>query len=484
MLRFADNNNHKTKGVLFLAVLSVAVSFNLFFPRSANAIVPVHCPTICRTWDIALSGPIGASPERWFATKERGPSSITGLIGDILNGNFSFSSLAQIADWDAVAWFLARTVLEKFTEGIILWIQTGQDPFFSGGTEGTLFVTDIDEFLLDAADNAASTFLTDYFGPAWNDLCTPFRLSVGISLSQSYGRDYGSFGPKAQCSITDIVENLEDFYADFENGGWEAWIATSRYENTLFGSLTLGREESRERETRAVQANVNDFRAGGGFPGLRKCVKAVHINGSIVNNPDMNSPDGKAGNLKCLPDGYLTQSPGKAIEDQLADAFGQEIHKLEAADEIDEIIQQLFSALLGWLIGGGSGGGGLLGTDLKGNTTPPVGCNALTGRPSGCMCTNNTQCASNQCTSGICSSPAATPQCSDGRDNDSDGLIDLADPGCTGPTDTSEANTPIPAPPTECSDGKDNDNDALIDYPADPGCTSSTDDMELDFPTF
>ncbi len=35
-------------------------------------------------------------------------------------------------------------------------------------------------------------------------------------------------------------------------------------------------------------------------------------------------------------------------------------------------------------------------------------------------------------------------QCSDGIDNDSDGTIDLSDPGCTGPTDTTES----PNPPT------------------------------------
>lgn len=37
-------------------------------------------------------------------------------------------------------------------------------------------------------------------------------------------------------------------------------------------------------------------------------------------------------------------------------------------------------------------------------------------------------------------------------------------------------------PPPACSDGIDNDGDGLIDYPADPGCTSSTDTDETDPP--
>jgi hypothetical protein len=63
------------------------------------------------------------------------------------------------------------------------------------------------------------------------------------------------------------------------------------------------------------------------------------------------------------------------------------------------------------------------------------------------------------------------PQCSDGIDNDADGLIDYpADPGCSDPSDITEA--------SQCNDGIDNDGDGKIDYPADPGCTSAIDDDE------
>lgn len=67
--------------------------------------------------------------------------------------------------------------------------------------------------------------------------------------------------------------------------------------------------------------------------------------------------------------------------------------------------------------------------------------------------------------------------CSDGLDNDGDGLIDYPnDPGCSGLTDDNESDTPA------CSDGIDNDNDGKIDYPADFGCTGLTDDNEADNP--
>jgi hypothetical protein len=74
----------------------------------------------------------------------------------------------------------------------------------------------------------------------------------------------------------------------------------------------------------------------------------------------------------------------------------------------------------------------------------------------------------------------STPACSDGTDNDADGLTDLADPGCTDASDTDE--TDVPPPPTPaCSDGTDNDADGLTDL-ADPGCTDASDTDETDGP--
>ena len=72
---------------------------------------------------------------------------------------------------------------------------------------------------------------------------------------------------------------------------------------------------------------------------------------------------------------------------------------------------------------------------------------------------------------------APLPQCSDGVDNDGDGLTDFPnDPGCSSPTDESES--PNPPPAAQCSDGIDNDNDGLTDFPNDPGCSSTADNSE------
>ncbi len=66
------------------------------------------------------------------------------------------------------------------------------------------------------------------------------------------------------------------------------------------------------------------------------------------------------------------------------------------------------------------------------------------------------------------------PACDNARDDDADGRLDLADPGCTGIDDNDETDEG----PTACADGLDNDNDGQTDYPADPDCLAAGGQLE------
>lgn len=82
---------------------------------------------------------------------------------------------------------------------------------------------------------------------------------------------------------------------------------------------------------------------------------------------------------------------------------------------------------------------------------------------------------------------AGAPACSNGIDDDCDGLIDFAggDPGCASASDDSERGLGL-----ACDDGLDNDGDGAIDYVVpgcgltvgDSGCTSPHDLSEVDGP--
>ncbi len=69
----------------------------------------------------------------------------------------------------------------------------------------------------------------------------------------------------------------------------------------------------------------------------------------------------------------------------------------------------------------------------------------------------------------------APPQCRNGVDDDGDGRVDAADPGCEEAEDPSEADPPEPP---ACADGVDNDGDGATDYPDDEDCVTAGTPME------
>ncbi|MFK7896629.1 MAG: hypothetical protein AB8G23_12385 [Myxococcota bacterium] len=71
------------------------------------------------------------------------------------------------------------------------------------------------------------------------------------------------------------------------------------------------------------------------------------------------------------------------------------------------------------------------------------------------------------------------PACSDGLDDDLDGLVDLEDPGCADPDDSSERGAAF-----ECDNGIDDDGNGFIDFPADFGCLDPTGMVEAPEPGF
>lgn len=72
-------------------------------------------------------------------------------------------------------------------------------------------------------------------------------------------------------------------------------------------------------------------------------------------------------------------------------------------------------------------------------------------------------------------------ECADGEDNDGDGLIDRDDPDCISPS-SSESGGP-PGFTSACSDGSDNDGDGPADYPNDSDCYGSQGRSETTIPS-
>lgn len=233
---------------------------------------------------------------------------------------------------DGLAWTVAKALLSQFTQSIVNWINNG----FEGSPA---FVTDLRGFLLDVADQAAGEYINDYLGLGF--LCEPFELDIRIALSIQYNQAR-DFQPP-ECTLTDIVDNVEGFLAgDFSQGGWEGWLEmTQRPQNTPYGGYLYSSLEFDAFVAGAQneQSTLLDF--GNGFLSSTICFPV----------------DGKT------REDCIISNPGKVIETQLNEALGLPQDTLVVADEFNEIIGALFNQLAQQAI---SGAGGLLG--LSGGT--------------------------------------------------------------------------------------------------------------------
>ena len=78
-----------------------------------------------------------------------------------------------------------------------------------------------------------------------------------------------------------------------------------------------------------------------------------------------------------------------------------------------------------------------------------------------------------------CTGVCAVAACSNGVDDDGDGLADDADPGCALANDVDETDGCVTGGPCpECADAIDTDNDGLVAWPASPGCDRAGDAVE------
>lgn len=215
--------------------------------------------------------------------------------------------------WDLVAITAANAVLEQILQATTDWVNSG----FDGNPA---YATDPAQFFTNIADGIAGDFIG---GSDLSFLCSPFQAKIRIAL-QRYHTQRRQF----QCTLTGIVRNIDAFYNDFSQGGWDGWFAmTQNDSNNPYGAFLEAKVELDSRIAKAVGLQDKQLSWNAGFRGWAEC-KASH--------PDTG---------ECY-DWGPTKTPGTVINTQLNNVLSTGVHKLELADELDE----LASALVGQLV--------------------------------------------------------------------------------------------------------------------------------------
>lgn len=276
---------------------------------------------------------------------------------------------------DTIANVIAKTILRKITTQTVNWINSG----FDGNPA---FITDPQRFFTNIADQTASQYFLSESSPL-NQLCSPFKAEVRLALVKNYLYDNN---PQFQCTFERIGANFESFTRDFSQGGWDAWLVmTQENQNNPYGSYFEGKKlltASVQTQTGKYTKQIAD---GRGFlsyercrrdyvppPINRKCTKyaPLTVGGGEPECLRYEGVDVNGEILDCPASEKETVTPGSVINEKLGQALGSPFAQLEAADEINEIVNALMIQLIEKTFS--SVQGGLRGLSQSSNNQPSL----------------------------------------------------------------------------------------------------------------
>ncbi len=300
---------------------AVIISIAVFLPTHANAQVAVPVvelegsPLLVSTVQTTLYANDIAWNSAYLTAKEAGTAMYNGVpvSGAQLLAMQGGGSNPASASADSLANRILKPLIKQFTNSIVAWINNG----FQGGPQ---FVTDPQSFFLSTADRVAGNFI--YTDPDLNFLCYPL---LKLSLNLGYSKP---FKDEIKCTLSQVIDNVDDFTRDFSKGSWPAWFSvTQNQQNNPFGAYVLAENELTKRIASQISTDKMQLEWGKGILSAQDCLQSDYRTGD------------------CLQYGPI-KTPGTVINDQLSAALGDGLRQLELADEFDEIVGALIGQLM------------------------------------------------------------------------------------------------------------------------------------------
>ena len=304
-------------------ILKTLVAFLLISTLGTGLILPIATSAIEITGDEGFNEPFDTGGSGG-GTAGSAIGSLLGSkcasLGSILGGCVPIVRLESVPNtiesrYIDIAKGIARMLVQTLTQQIVNLIRTG------GQGGGPLFVQDWNQFLLDAADQASGVFIKEL---GLTQLCEPFAPSLRLIFAG--GRQ--SLQERYRCTVSTVMGNIQGFFDDFNNGGWQRWIELTQVQNNPYGQY-LGLLE--EKEKREAQASFNEAMSANGFLGKKDC-SYPQIEHGMGDQP--------VGN-RCL-----IVSPGTYLENRLAEATTDDIRQLNLAQSFDQIALASFQTLI------------------------------------------------------------------------------------------------------------------------------------------
>src|SRR3989338_11465970 len=214
----------------------------------------------------------------------------------------------------------SNAILRAMTNSVVSWIQGG------GGN----FIQNLTGELQRQLDLTLGEFLNRLAGI---NMCGNIGAYLQIALRSPGSR---AFSQKYSCTISNIVSNLQNFFTNFQNGGWPAWFHLSVTPTAdPAGALIFAIDDKLRLGGEVKDSLINNFLAGKGFLGIQECQQ--------VPDGDYNLETGEPTYYKQCK----TTTPGATVARALEKAaVDTPFEQLVNVHEIQEMVNAILNALI------------------------------------------------------------------------------------------------------------------------------------------
>ncbi|MBX4200089.1 hypothetical protein KW790_01345 [Candidatus Parcubacteria bacterium] len=241
---------------------------------------------------------------------------------------------------DGIAMHLAQRMVDEMVKSTIRWANTG----FDGSPA---YVTNPVQYAASIANGVAGDVIK---GTDLGFLCSPFQAQIKISLQKYYvGSSY-----QPQCTLTQIGVNIDNFYQDFKQGGWNAWIAMSQDGGNPYSAYINAQGVFDDKVASALAAVNQKLDWASGFKSKGDCIAYNpsqsdiddYVNGGFITEHDTTrkiDPSMPPG--ACIEHGP-DKTPGVIIKDQLDKVLPSGLDKLITVQHVEQLVGAFANGLL------------------------------------------------------------------------------------------------------------------------------------------
>ena len=241
---------------------------------------------------------------------------------------------------DSIAYTLGKQALAQVTNKTLNWINTGL-----GGNP--LYVTSMNSFLGSIRDEQIRSYIgiADNINRGNGDAVGPAVTNKIIEMLT------GRSTPIPTGPATPAQQKYDSFTKDFTSGGWDAWYRMTQLgENPIAGVLETSQQLGKNIDQQQDNAKQEALQ-GSGFLPFKKCKAYAPAPGPDDDLDFSLNPDGSQ---RCLE--WETVTPGSTLSSQAQTITNTNTRQLEAADELNEVMEAFFDNMLNKLIQNGLNG--------------------------------------------------------------------------------------------------------------------------------